>query len=100
MIVHPFRNAPIAGLFLFSMIPFAQAESYYVKDLGTLGGNGSQAYALNSAGQVVGYAYTSNNAASHAVLFSGTGSNNVDLGNLGGNSNNLSEARSINDSGQ
>ncbi|HWD21335.1 MAG TPA: hypothetical protein VHB20_18860 [Verrucomicrobiae bacterium] len=81
------------------MISLARAESYYVKDLGTLGGSSSQAYALNSSGQVVGYSDISNNMYSHAVLFSGSGSNNIDLDSQGPISY-VGEARGINDSGQ
>jgi probable HAF family extracellular repeat protein len=80
------------------MISFARAESYYAKDLGTLGGLTSQAYALNSSGQVVGFSDT-NNLYAHAVLFSGTGSNNIDLDVRGGNTT-IGEAQGINDSGQ
>ncbi len=93
-----FNQATLCGALLFCMNSFARAESYYVKDLGTLGGNTSQAYALNNYGQVVGYSDTSS-LVSHAVLFSGTGSNNIDLDVRGGNST-IGEARGINDSGQ
>jgi probable HAF family extracellular repeat protein len=100
MTMHDFNRVAFCGLMVFCAVSFTRAESYYVKDLGTLGGNSSQAYALNNSGQVVGFSFTSNNASSHAVLYSGTGSNNIDLGNLGGNVNFTSEARNINDSGQ
>ncbi len=99
MFIHLFRRATVCGAFLFGLISFARAESYYVQDLGTLGGNASQAYALNNSGQVVGFSNISNNVYAHAVLFSGTGSNNIDLDAQGPVSY-VGEARGINDSGQ
>ena len=48
----------------------AQAVTYTIIDLGTLGGTQSIAYGMNEAGQVVGWANTSGNAASHAFLYS------------------------------
>lgn len=92
-----FHRATLCGALLFGMISFARAEFYYVQDLGTLGGRTSQAYALNNLGQVVGFADT-NLSTSHAVLFSGTGTNNIDLDLRGGTSAGV--ARGINDSGQ
>ena len=91
----------LCGWFLLAGAPVLCAQSYIVKDLGTLGGSlGSAADAINSSGQVVGYAFTTNNAGLHATLFSGTGSNNTDLGGLAGAANNNGEAYGINDSGQ
>jgi probable HAF family extracellular repeat protein len=91
----------LCGLFLLTGAPFLCAQTYIVKDLGTLGGSlGSSANAINSSGQVVGYAFTTDNVALHATLFSGTGSGNIDLGTLGANPNITSEAYGINDSGQ
>ncbi|HWC61332.1 MAG TPA: hypothetical protein VHC44_16685 [Verrucomicrobiae bacterium] len=95
---HYFNRAVCCGLLLFSAVSLTRADSYYVKDLGTLGGNTSQAYALNNLGQVVGFSDT-NNSVSHAVLFSGTGSNNIDLDVRGGDTT-IGEATGINDSGQ
>lgn len=93
-----FSRATIcAGLLLCTPL-FTRADHYYVQDLGTLGGNTSQAYALNNLGQVVGFSDT-NSLMAHAVLFSGTGSNNIDLDVQGGN-NTISEAQGINDLGQ
>jgi len=99
MAKHDFNRAAFCGLMVFCAVSFTRAESYYVKDLGTLGGNTSQAYALNNSGQVVGFSNISNNVYAHAVLFSGTGSNNVDLDSQGSVSY-VGEARGINDSGQ
>jgi probable HAF family extracellular repeat protein len=93
-----FRRAIFCTALLFCAASVTRADSYFVQDLGTLGGNTSQAYALNNLGQVVGFSDT-NNLYAHAVLFSGTGSNNIDLDVLGGNTT-ISEAQGINDSGQ
>jgi len=81
--------------------PVPRGQSYVVTDLGTLGGSlGSSAEAINSSGQVVGRSFTPDNATYHATLFSGTGSNNIDLGNFSDSpDNNISEAQGINDSG-
>jgi probable HAF family extracellular repeat protein len=96
-----FRGAMLCGCFLLTGAPVLCAQTYIVTDLGTLGGSlGSAANAINSSGQVVGYAFTTNNAGLHATLFSGTGSNNTDLGGLTGAANNNGEAYGINDSGQ
>ena len=99
MAMHHFNKAALGGLMFFCAVRFACGEAYYVKDLGTLGGSTSQAFALNSSGQVVGYADITGNMYSHAVLFSGTGSNNIDL-DIVGASVTVGEARGINDSGQ
>ena len=63
-------------------------------DLGTLGGNLSQGFAINSAGYVVGDADVSE-FETHAILYDGT--NLVDLGTLGGF---FSSATALNDAGQ
>jgi probable HAF family extracellular repeat protein len=99
MVIQFFRRATVYGALLFSMISFARAESYYVQDLGTLGGRTSQAYALNNAGQVVGFSDIVGNVYAHAALFSGSGSNNIDLDSQGPVSY-VGEAHGINDSGQ
>jgi len=52
-----------------------------MKDLGTLGGTGSVAYAVNDAGQVVGYSQTATGD-THAFLYSG--GIMMDLGTFGG----------------
>ena len=62
-------------------------------DLGTLGGDRSEAYAINSTADVAGWAETAAGDR-HAFLYSGTIS---DLGTLGGS---WSEAYDINDSNQ
>ena len=101
VIERPLPTKVLCGLFLLVGSPILCGQTYIVKDLGTLGGTlGSAANAINNSGQVVGYAFTTDNVALHATLFSGTGSDNIDLGTLGANPNITSEAYGINDSGQ
>ncbi|MCK6372540.1 MAG: PEP-CTERM sorting domain-containing protein [Zoogloea sp.] len=69
------------------------APSYSVIDLGTLGGFDSRAYAINSSGQVAGYANTSNGEYHPFVFSAGVMTARIALGGAGG-------AFSINDSGQ
>src|SRR5438132_2056417 len=66
-------------------------------DLGALNDSplDSAAYAINNAGEIVGFAEGAGNG--HATLFSGTGSNNIDLGTLGGAT---STAYAVNNSSQ
>ncbi len=73
------------------------AESYSVKNLGTLGGTTSYSTALNSAGIMVGSSSIKGDSSTHAVRFSGTGSQNTDLGTLGGG---YGSANGINAAGQ
>ncbi len=71
------------------------AVKYSIADLGTLGGTNSSGNGINSAGQVVGYSATTDDAAVHAFLYDGT--TMQDLGTLGGT---ISGANGINDSSQ
>jgi probable HAF family extracellular repeat protein len=66
-----------------------------VTGLGTLGGGGSRARAINDTGEVAGFADLADNSAIHAFLYSGAGL--VDLGTLGGRD---SMAFAINSVGQ
>ena len=69
-------------------------------DLGTFGGTDSQAYSINSSGQVVGSATTPGETGNHAFRTAPNSPINPatdDLGTLGGS---LSVAYGINDSGQ
>jgi probable HAF family extracellular repeat protein len=68
--------------------------SFTITDLGTLGGNESNARGINNSGQIVGYSKTNSNLG-HAFLWD-RGSM-VDLGTLGGDT---SYATDINDFGQ
>ena len=74
-------SAFIALPMLFATAP-AGAVQFIVTDLGTLGGTGSYATGINAAGQVVGTARTSGNAAERAFLWQRGAMQ--DLGSLGG----------------
>ena len=65
------------------------------KNLGTLGGSGSEALRINNAGQIVGYSYTTGDNAISAALWN----NGIvhELGSLGGG---FEIARDINNAGQ
>jgi probable HAF family extracellular repeat protein len=76
----------------------AQAQTYRITDLGTLGGTESYAYAINGKGQVVGRAQDASGLM-RAVLFGAAPSANVDLGTLP-NSSGESWAAAINNAGQ
>ncbi len=51
----------------------AAARQYSVTDLGTLGGGGSQAGAINNRGQVVGFYSRTASEIQHAILWSKEG---------------------------
>jgi len=59
---------------LLGSSPVLGVTQYTFTDLGTLGGNGSEAFAINNSGQVVG-------GSQHAFLYDG--STMRDLGTLG-----------------
>lgn len=83
-----------AALMAMHFAPLAKADvEYNVVDLGTLGGNYSQAYAINNSGQVVGVA-TLAGGQEHAFLYQN--GSMVDLGTLGGS---YSQATAINNGG-
>src|SRR4051812_46187529 len=86
--------APLLAL-LLGTARLAAAQGYTVIDLGTLGGNSSDARALNLAGQVIGTATLPGDSARHAYLWE----NGVmrDLGTLGGTASGVG---GINASGQ
>jgi probable HAF family extracellular repeat protein len=81
------------------LVPMAEAQSYTLTDLGTLGGGTySYATAINDHGEVAGIAYLSGGvyAVSHAFLWTAAGGMQ-DLGTLPGD--NYSYAQGINNSG-
>src|SRR5437899_963006 len=77
----------------YSNLAIAQGRASIVRP-GTLGGCCSAGLGINESGQATGWAYSANNAAAHAFLYSG--GSMQDLGGLGGNS----QGNAINASGQ
>ena len=76
----------------------AQAQEYDFYDLGTLGGSLSQAYAVNDAGQVVGWSMINSNPNQAQAFLWDTDSGLVNLGTAMGVS--FSSAYGISESGQ
>src|SRR5262249_46059879 len=74
------------------------AGRYQIVDLGALGGNASEAFAINNSGQIVGYSLTAGGA-SHAAYWENATSPPVDLGIVSG-AYDSSVALGINDSNQ
>lgn len=76
----------------------AFAQSYTAFDIGTLGGHGTYATAINATGQVTGNSYTSDFGPHHAFVTQANGRGMTDLGILPGGSTSLGFG--INSSGQ
>src|SRR3954451_1709720 len=62
------RNRSSSRLAVESLDPRVLLSNYIIQDLGTLGGNSSQANAINAKGQMVGWAQLANGS-THAVLW-------------------------------
>ena len=85
-----------ASMFLAGLVPVPaqRLPTFVVTDLGTLGGTGSWAYALNDRGAIVGGSFSSNG---DYRAFLWTNGVMQDLGAMGGV---WSEARGINNAGE
>lgn len=95
------NKSDVAGVFQFAKNPpqahaFVWSKSGGKKDLGTLGGDDSTAFGINTSGQVVGQANSSAGALDQAFLWTQS-AGMISLGTLGGPS---SVANAINTSGQ
>src|SRR5215813_11962178 len=73
----------------------ASAQTYTIKDLGTLGGSYAQAHGINASGQITGASSLANNTTGHSFLY--TAGTLKDIGSLGGTN---SVGLAINKSGQ
>jgi probable HAF family extracellular repeat protein len=85
-----------ASIILVIGISSPANATYIFTDLGTLGGDFSQALAINNSGQVVGTAWTTGNDGSHATIWNGSTATDLTPGISGWSS----VANSINASGQ
>ena len=88
---------PTSGKTFFAALLLASsvgAQTYDIRDIGTLGGANSRAYGVNAAGWVVGEAETTNGLV-HAFLWKPE-QGLTDLGTLGGD---ISRAYAVNDRG-
>jgi probable HAF family extracellular repeat protein len=92
-------------LFLALFMPVAQGQTSHaflwtatggMQDLGTLGGDFSQAQGINASGQVVGYSYLADNITFHAFLWTASGG----MQDLGAPAGANSVAMAINNAGQ
>lgn len=90
-----FVGTALGGLVLAAP---AFAQSYTASDIGTLGGRGTYATAINATGQITGNSYTSDFGPHHAFVTEANGRGMTDLGTLPGG--NTSLGFGINASGQ
>jgi uncharacterized repeat protein (TIGR01451 family) len=95
-----YKLAPFFVILLLTLrSSFAQTPpQYQVLDLGTLGGTGSGATALNNAGQVVGYSTFAGGGENHAFIY--FGGSMIDPGTFWPNGSANTTATGINNSGQ
>jgi probable HAF family extracellular repeat protein len=90
------RSMLKVGFLCLLLLSAAKGQpGYTITDLGTLGGSFSVASGINNGGQVVGFSPLSDQAPSHAFLYSG--GQMLDLGTLGGS---VGVAFGINNGGQ
>ncbi len=76
--------------------PASAATRYQVTDLGTLGGNESDAIAMNARGTIVGFSTTAG-VDSHYRAFASRGGAQVDLGGLSADGDSFATALNAND---
>lgn len=91
------RSIVVAVSLALTTMASAQAARFVVTDLGSLGGGTSQAFGINSSGQVVGSSIV--DGVERAFIWQ-RGSGMTDLGSLGGAANQFAIAYGINDLGQ
>lgn len=84
----------LAILLVMCVVTLCAKPKYIITNLGTLGGNRTDAYGINDAGDVVGFSYT---AYGEAHAFRSSNGKLTDLGTMGGN---YSRAWAINNSGK
>ena len=96
-----FLGVALALVFLGPSGGTGYAQTYAVTDLGALGGSENFGAAINSSGQITGWAFTPGDAAGHAYIYTaGANPPMVDLGTLPCAGCAISAGLGINDLGQ